>query len=225
MMIRIPQVLSKEEVKQIRAELEEASWQDGKQTAGHLAVNVKRNLQLEPGALADKISAMILEKLGGHPIFISAVLPLKVHKPRVNRYEGGGNYGFHVDNAIQMNPATSGRVRTDVSSTLFLSEPEEYEGGELVIKDTYGNQRVKLPAGDMIVYPGTSLHQVTPVTQGTRLAAFLWTQSMVRDDTQRSLLFELDCAIQNLTNTLPDSPEILRLSGVYHNLLRQWSDV
>lgn len=224
MMIQIPQLFSREEVKQIREALEKADWVDGKQTAGHLAQSAKNNLQLANGELADRIANAIVDKIGASPLFISAALPLRVHKPRVNRYEGGGNYGYHVDNAIQMAANTNIRIRTDVSSTVFFSDPDEYEGGELVIQDTYGSQRVKLPAGDMIVYPGTSLHQVTPVSSGTRYASFFWTQSMVRDDTQRALLFELDRSIQNLTQTLPDSPELLRLSGVYHNLLRQWSE-
>lgn len=222
MMLQIPQLFSVDEVKEIRKQLETAEWMDGKATAGQQAKASKNNLQLAPGELADKIASMVMTRAKANPLFFAAVLPLKMHPPRVNRYEGGGNYGFHVDNAFQS--GSGGLVRTDVSSTLFLSDPDEYEGGELVIEDTYGTHRVKLAAGSLVVYPGTSLHQVTPVMRGTRLATFFWSQSMVRDDTQRRLLVELDGSIQRLTNDVPNHPDLLRLTGLYHNLLRQWAD-
>ena len=155
---------------------------------------------------------------------MSAALPLRVLPPRFNRYEGGGNYGFHIDNSVMNVPGAALRIRTDISSTLFFSDPDEYDGGELVIQDTYGEQRIKLPAGDLVVYPGTSLHQVTPVTRGARLASFFWTQSLVRDDAQRSLLYQMDRAIQSLTAKGGSDDEVSTLIGVYHNLLRQWSE-
>ena len=176
MMLQIPQLLSKDEVHEIRRLLENAKWDDGRLTAGHVAKSVKNNLQLEQGELSAKLSNFILDRLAQTPQFIAAVLPNKVFTPRINRYEGGGTYGYHVDNAFQNFAGTAQRVRTDVSSTLFLSEPDEYDGGELVIEDTYGTHQVKLPAGSLVIYPGTSVHQVTPVTRGARVAAFLVTK-------------------------------------------------
>ncbi len=224
MMLQIPNVLTPEQVQQCRQALDQADWTDGRATAGHLAQKAKNNQQLPAGELAGKLSDFILDRLAATPLFISAALPLKVFPPRFNRYEGGGNYGNHVDNAILTIAGTPHRVRTDVSATLFLSNPDEYEGGELLVEDTYGSHSVKLPAGHMVLYPGTSLHRVTPVTRGARVASFFWIQSLVRDDSQRSLLLELDTAIQRLTQSHPDSPELVRLTGVYHNLLRQWSE-
>lgn len=224
MMLQIPNVLTPEQVQQCRQALDQADWTDGRATAGHLAQKAKNNQQLPAGELAGKLADFILDRLAATPLFISAALPLKVFPPRFNRYEGGGNYGNHVDNAILTISGTPHRVRTDVSATLFLSNPDEYEGGELLVEDTYGSHSVKLPAGHMVLYPGTSLHRVTPVTRGVRVASFFWIQSLVRDDSQRSLLLELDTAIQRLTQSLPDSPELVRLTGVYHNLLRQWSE-
>ncbi len=224
-MLQIPAFLSFEQVRQFNEALHAQSWEDGRQTAGHLAVGVKRNLQLaHDNPVATQLGDFILQALGKTPLFLSAALPLKVVPPMFNRYEGGGTYGDHVDSAIRSVPGTPHRVRTDISATLFLSDPDSYEGGELVVNDTYGEHAVKLAAGDMVLYPGTSLHHVRPVTKGTRLAAFFWVQSLVRDDTQRTILYEMDTAIQQLTREQPESSATLKLSGVYHNLLRQWSD-
>lgn len=226
MLLHIPKIFTADEVSYIRSRLEQASWQEGKLTAGHLAINTKDNQQLnEEDPFAIELGDEIIKRLGSHPLFISAALPNKVYPPMFNRYTGGGTYGFHVDNAIRKPQNSHHRVRTDVSSTLFFSNPDEYQGGELVIQDTYGEQRVRLPAGDLVLYPSTSLHQVTPVTQGTRYASFLWTQSMVRSDEQRRLLFDLDTAIQQLTKDLPNHPALLTLTGNYHNLLRQWAEI
>lgn len=226
MLLQIPNVFSKEEVRYIRQRLEQANWQNGQLTAGHIAINCKDNEQLpEEDPFAIELGDEIIKRLGNHPLFISAALPHKVFPPMFNRYQGGGTYGFHVDNAIRKPKTSLQRVRTDVSSTLFFSEPEEYEGGELVIQDTYGEQRVRLPAGDLVLYPSTSLHQVTPVTSGARYASFLWTQSMVRSDEKRRLLFDMDCAIQQLVQDVPNHPSIIKLSGNYHNLLRQWAEI
>ncbi|HBX57403.1 Fe2+-dependent dioxygenase [Pseudomonas sp. UBA2684] len=225
MMLTIPNILTPEQLRQCRAALEQAAWQDGKQTAGHVAARAKDNQQLaQDDPLSVQIGDFILERLGSEPRFIAAALPLKVLPPRFNRYSAGGTYGNHIDNAIFSVPGTSHRVRSDLSATLFFSEPEEYDGGELVVEDTYGSHRVKLPAGQLVLYPGSSLHRVTPVTRGTRLAAFFWIQSLVREDSQRSLLLELDNAVQALTAEVPQSPELVRLTGVYHNLLRQWAN-
>jgi PKHD-type hydroxylase len=224
MMLQVPQLFSKEEVGEIRRLLETAAWDDGRLTAGHIAQSAKNNLQLKPGELSEKLASTILDRLGKSPLFISAVLPKTVYTPRINRYEGGGTYGNHVDNAFQTFAGTAQRVRTDVSTTLFLSEPEEYEGGELVVEDTYGVQGIKLPAGSLIIYPGTSVHRVNPVTKGARTAAFFWSQSLVRDDAKRRLLFELDQSIQSLTQQGNAPDEVVRLSGIYHNLLRQWAE-
>ena len=226
MMIRIPAVLTAEEVRDCRSLLEQADWQDGRATAGHQAIRVKSNLQLPlDSPLAQKLGNLILQKLGQCPLFIASALPLRILSPRFNRYEGGGTYGSHIDNALFPLPGTGDYVRTDISSTLFFSDPDEYEGGELVVEDHYGDHRVKLPAGDMVVYPGTSHHLVTPVTRGARYASFFWTQSMVPSEVQRRTLFELDTAIQRLTADHPDHASIAELTGVYHNLLRQWSVV
>ncbi|ARU05278.1 Fe2+-dependent dioxygenase [Comamonas serinivorans] len=224
MLLHLPQLLTADEVRQCRSALEAAEWADGKATAGHLAARVKRNLQLPlDSAVGRQIGNLILDRLGAHPDFMAAALPLKVLPPRFNRYEGGGTYGNHVDNALFTIPGTAIKVRSDLSSTLFLSSPDEYEGGELVVEDTFGTQNVKLAAGDLIVYPGTSLHRVTPVTRGVRYAAFFWTQSLVASDEQRRTLLELDRAIQRLTADHPEHAAIDQLTGVYHNLLRQWS--
>ena len=225
MLLRIPALLTPEEVRACRQALEQADWQDGRATAGHLAVKVKSNLQLPlDSPLAAQIGNLILDKLGASPLFMSAALPLKVLPPRFNRYEGGGTYGNHIDNAFFNIPGTAIKVRTDVSTTVFFSDPGEYEGGELIVEDTYGHQGVKLAAGDAIVYPGTSLHRVNPVTRGVRFASFFWTQSLVKSDEQRRLLFELDQSIQQMTADHPDHPAISALSGTYHNLLRMWSE-
>ncbi|MDE1557160.1 MULTISPECIES: Fe2+-dependent dioxygenase [Comamonas] len=225
MMLRIPSLLTPDEVRDCRQALEQATWQDGRTTAGSLAVKVKSNLQLPiDSPIAARLGHLILDRLGRNPLFLSAALPLRVLPPRFNRYEGGGTYGNHIDNALFVIPGTAIKVRTDVSTTVFFSDPEEYEGGELIVEDTYGHQSVKLAAGDAIVYPGTSLHRVNPVTRGTRYASFFWTQSLVKSDEQRCLLFDLDQSIQQLTVDHPDHAKLSALSGTYHNLLRMWSE-
>lgn len=224
MLLRIPALLTRDEVRACRQALEQAEWQDGRATAGHLAAGVKANLQLPiDSPLAAQLGDLILDKLGASPLFMAAALPLKVLPPRFNRYEGGGTYGNHIDNAFFTIPGTAIKVRTDVSTTVFFSDPDEYEGGELIVEDTYGQQSVKLPAGDAIVYPGTSLHRVNPVTRGTRFASFFWTHSLVASAEQRRLLFDLDQQIQQLTARHPGDPALAALSGTYHNLLRMWS--
>lgn len=224
MLITIPQALTPEEVKICRDLLENAQWQDGKKTAGYLAQGVKSNLQLSiDDPTAKKLSEFLLGILHINPTFIAAALPCRILPPRFNKYEGGGAYGFHIDNAIFPHPTTGQQIRTDVSSTVFFSDPDEYEGGELIIADTYGEQSVKLNAGDIVVYPGNSLHKVNPVTRGTRFASFLWTQSMVREAHKRSILWELDQSIQKLAQLNSDPEDLARLSGVYHNLIREWA--
>lgn len=225
MLVQIPDVLSADEVRQCRQALEQAAWTDGRLTAGHVAAKAKNNEQLaHDDALANRIGNLILDRLGAIPRFMAAALPLRVLPPRFNRYTGGGTYANHIDNAVFTIPGTALRVRSDLSATLFFSEPGDYDGGELVIEDSYGAHRVKLPAGHLVLYPGTSLHRVTPVTRGARLAAFFWVQSLVRDDARRALLLDLDDAIQRVTAQLPDDPAIAALAGVYHNLLRQWAE-
>lgn len=226
MMLHIPQVLAPEEVAEFRQLLAQADWVDGAATAGAQAVQRKRNLQLPTDSMiGQQLGARVAAALQRHPLFMSAVLPARILPPRFNRYEGGGTYGNHIDSALHLDPYRQDRVRTDVSTTLFLSEPDEYEGGELIVEDNYGAHEVKLPAGDAIVYPATSLHRVEPVTQGTRIASFLWTQSMVRDDWQRHMLFELDMTIIKLRHQLGDSNELVALTGHYNNLLRQWAEL
>jgi PKHD-type hydroxylase len=225
MMQRIPRVLGPEQVRECRAALEAADWTDGRLTAGHTAGRVKSNLQLaQDDPVGARLGNLLLDVLARNPLFLSAALPLRVLPPRFNRYQGGGAYGNHIDTAVFSVPGTPHRVRSDISATLFFSDPDEYEGGELVIEDTYGAHTVKLPAGDMVIYPGHSLHRVTPVMRGTRFAAFFWIQSLVRDDGQRALLFSLDNAIQDVTNALPEHAVSSQLLGVYHNLLRRWAE-
>lgn len=225
MLLRIPNLLSADEVQAGRQTLEQAQWQDGRATAGHLAAQVKDNLQLPLDSPAAKqLGNLILDRLASNPLYLSAALPLKVLPPRFNRYEGGGTYGNHIDNALFVIPGTATKVRSDVSTTVFFSQPDEYEGGELVVEDTFGDQRVKLAAGDAIVYPGTSLHRVNPVTRGVRYASFFWAQSLIRSAEQRRLLFDLDQSIQALSADCPEHPRISALSGTYHNLLRMWAE-
>lgn len=225
MMLHIPQVLAPQEVAEFRQLLAEADWVDGAATAGAQAAQRKRNLQLPADSvIGQQLGARVAAALQRHPLFMSAALPARILPPRFNRYEGGGTYGNHIDSALHLDPYRQDRVRTDVSTTLFLSEPEEYEGGELIVEDNYGAHEVKLPAGDAIVYPATSLHRVEPVTKGARIASFLWTQSMVRDDWQRHMLFELDMTIIKLRHQLGDSDELVALTGHYNNLLRQWAE-
>ena len=226
MLIQIPNVLTAEQVIACRKRLDAAGWIDGGVTAGHQSRIAKHNMQLaEDDAIAISIGDLILEELQRNPLFVSAALPSKIFPPLFNRYAGGQNFGTHVDNAVRQVSGTEHRVRTDLSATLFFSNPDEYEGGELVIEDNYGVQRVKLSAGSMILYPASSLHHVTPVTTGQRVASFFWIQSMVRDDGQRTLLFDLDSSIQRLASESPDHPSVIQLTGVYHNLLRRWADV
>ena len=226
MLLSIPNVLSPEQVAEARRLLESADWVDGKVSAGHQGARVKDNLQLPvESPVARQVGAMILKALGSNPLFMSAALPLHILPPMFNRYSGGQTFGTHVDGSIRVVPGTNHRLRTDLSCTLFFAGPEEYDGGELIIEDTYGSKSVKLPAGHMILYPSTSLHQVTPVTRGTRLCSFFWLQSMIRDNGQRSLLFDMDVAIQRLGAENATHPSVIQLTGVYHNLLRQWAEM
>jgi PKHD-type hydroxylase len=228
MLLNIPDVLNAEQVASALALLQSADWADGRITAGYQSAKAKDNAQLpETSAVAKELGAVILEALSRNSTFFSAALPRRIYAPLFNRYEGGQSFGFHVDNAVRYDRSRGGAeaVRTDLSATLFLSAPEDYDGGELIIEDTYGTHSIKLPAGHMVLYPGTSLHRVTPVTRGARVASFFWIQSMVRDDGQRRLMFELDVSIRRLTQELPDHPALVQLTGVYHNLLRQWTEV
>ena len=222
----IPDVLTPAQVAEARALLDAADWVDGRTTAGHQAAQVKDNQQLPATAQAARqVGEMILKALHASPHFTAAALPLHILPPMFNRYAGGQHFGSHVDGSIRQVPGTARRLRTDLSCTLFFAGPDEYDGGELIIEDTYGTQSVKLPAGHLILYPGTSLHHVKPVTRGTRLCSFFWIQSMIRDDHQRRLLLDLDVSIQQLGPQLASHPATVRLTGVYHNLLRQWAEV
>ncbi len=226
MLIHIPDILSKQQVEEFRAQLKQADWIDGRATVGVQGAQVKKNRQLPINSIvAHKLGEIILTAIYNNPIFMAAALPLRIVPPLFNSYEGGEHYGLHVDGAIRLVPGSNLSLRTDISSTLFLSEPDEYEGGELVVQDTYGSHEVKLPAGDLILYPSTSLHKVEPVTKGERVCSFFWTQSMVRDDWQRNTLYELDTNIQQLRKKLGDCDEVVALTGHYHNLLRQWSEL
>jgi PKHD-type hydroxylase len=226
MLLHVPDVLSSGQVAEFRRQLDAAAWVDGRVTAGHQSAKAKDNAQLpEDSPVARRLGAQIVEALERNALFVSAALPLRIFPPLFNRYSSGQSFGVHVDNAVRAVRDTTHRVRTDVSATLFLASPAEYEGGELVIEDTYGMHSIKLPAGHMILYPSTSLHRVQAVTQGARLASFFWIQSMVRDDGRRTLLFDLDTAIQRLGADAPDHPSVVQLTGVYHNLLRQWSEL
>lgn len=226
MLLQIPNVLTPAQVAEARAELAAADWVDGRVTAGYQSAKAKNNHQLpEDSPVAKRLGDKILQALGANPLFMSAALPAKIYPPLFNRYEGGGNFGVHVDNAVRMIRGTAHRVRTDISATLFLAEPDEYDGGELVIEDTYGAKSVKLPAGHMILYPATSLHKVTAVTRGARIASFFWIQSLIREDAQRTMLFDMDTAIQRLGSDMPEHPSLVQLTGVYHNLVRRWADV
>jgi PKHD-type hydroxylase len=225
MLVAIENLLSKDEVREFRSELDCATWQDGSNTAGSLARLAKRNLQLaDDSTTAVRLGNRVLQKLGNHPQFVSAALPAKIYPPKFNCYTGGGSYGTHIDSALMQIPGTTTIVRSDLSATLFLSEPDEYEGGELEVDAAFGIQAIKLEAGSMILYPSSSLHRVTPVTQGARIASFFWIESMVRDDGERETLYDLDQTIQRLTATLPaGNSELLTLTGIYHNLLRRWA--
>lgn len=225
MMLHIPNVLTPEQVQECRQLLGQAAWQDGNTTSGFQSAMAKNNLQLaHDSAVASKIGALIVQALQNNPLFISAALPETIFPPLFNCYQEGQGFGVHVDNAIRMDPSTGQKVRTDLSATLFFSEPHEYEGGELVVEDTYGAHSVKLPAGDMILYPSSSLHQVLPITRGQRVCSFFWLQSMIREDAQRSLLFDLDTSIQEVNQAMgAGHTTSVQLTGVYHNLLRRWA--
>ena len=226
MLLQIPNVLTPEQLARARDLIGRADWVDGRVTAGHQSARAKNNLQVpEDHPSARETAELILQALNRNSLFISAALPLKVFPPLFNRYEGGQSFGSHVDNAIRQVPGTGHRIRTDLSATLFLTDPDEYDGGELVVEDTYGVHTVKLPAGHMVLYPSTSLHHVRPVTRGARVSSFFWIQSMVRDDGQRTLLFDLDSAIQRIAVDAAVRAPVLQLTGVYHNLLRQWAEL
>lgn len=228
MLLHIPATLTPTQLSETRTALHHAEWVDGRVTVGAQGAQVKRNQQLpDASPLRQQLGEIVLTALAANPLFHAATLPAHILPPRFNRYEGGGEYGFHVDGAV-MGLATAPdqvatQMRSDISCTLFLAEPNEYEGGELVISDTYGEHEIKLPAGDLIVYPSSSLHRVTPVTRGARLASFFWVQSLVRDAEQRRMLLELDTSIQALTTANADRDSLLRLTNLYHNLLRQWA--
>ena len=224
MLVHIPNVLTAEELKRAQDHLAAAHWGDGRVTAGHQSAKVKHNLQLaEDGDTARELGDMVLRALERNALFVTAALPRVVYPPLFNRYEAGMSFGAHVDNAMRPLPRSPRRMRTDLSATLFLNE--DYDGGELLIEDTYGRQSVKLPAGHMILYPATTLHRVAPVTRGVRLAAFFWIQSMVKDDGERRLLFDLDRTIVDLAKDAPESAAVVRLTALYHNLVRKWGEV
>lgn len=227
MLICIPDVLSKDDVADFRRLMDSAKWEDGRSTAGSQSALVKDNTQLPPDSkISRKLGERVLTALAANPLFISAAIPLRIFPPLFNRYGVGNHFGLHVDNAVRGDKLTGQRIRTDLSATLFLSEPDEYDGGELIAEDHYGSHEVKLAAGSMVLYPATSLHMVTPVTRGTRVASFFWIQSMVHDAQARSMIFDLDQSIQALATRLGvDDPEIVRLTGLYHNLIRHWAQL
>lgn len=224
MLFHIPQVLTAEEVAEFRRRLDNADWTDGRETVGHQGAKVKRNQQLpDSSPVKAELGRAVLAALKRSPLFFAAALPRKILPPRFNRYTGGGEYGFHVDGAV-MSIGGDEHLRSDVSCTLFLNDPDEYDGGRLIISDTYGEHVVAKPAGDAVIYPSSSLHRVEPVTRGARIASFFWIQSLVRDDSQRRTLLELDTSIQKLTLDGADEDALLQLTCVYHNLLRRWSE-
>ncbi|MGO9048829.1 MAG: Fe2+-dependent dioxygenase [Xanthobacteraceae bacterium] len=227
MLICVPNVLSKAEVADFRAAMDAADWEDGRSTAGAQSAMVKKNEQLPPnGNLARRLGEANVKALIANPLFVSAAIPKEIFPPLFNRYGAGQHFGVHVDNAVRGDHLTGVRIRTDLSVTLFLSEPEQYDGGELIVEDYYGSHRVKLPAGHLVLYPASSLHAVTPVTRGVRVASFFWLQSMIRDGHARSLIFDLDSAIQGLVGRIGrDDAEMVKLTGIYHNLIRCWAEV
>jgi PKHD-type hydroxylase len=226
MMLHVAGVLNRDEVAGIRREIDGAEWTSGRATVGAQGAQRKHNQQLDPALpVARSLGERLQVRLRGHAQFFSATLPLRILPPMFNRYEGGGSYGLHVDGAVMNQLGSPQPLRSDVSSTLFLCEPEDYEGGELIVRDTYGEHEVKLPAGDLVIYPSTSLHQVLPVTRGVRTCAFFWVQSMVREQERRTLLYELDQTIQSLRARLGEADECVRLTSHYHNLLRLWAEV
>jgi PKHD-type hydroxylase len=226
MLLHIQDVLTESQTAQFRRKLDQASWIDGRVTAGYQSAKSKNNLQLsEDDPVAREIGDQIVNALQQNALFMAAAIPLKVFPPLFNRYDNTQSFGSHVDNAIRQVKGSSHRVRTDLAATLFLASPGEYDGGELLVEDTYGVHSVKLDAGHLVLYPASSLHQVRPVTRGARLASFFWIQSVVRDDSARTLLFDLDMAIQRLNTDVPDNPALIQLTGVYHNLMRRWAEV
>ncbi|CAN7571359.1 Fe2+-dependent dioxygenase [Phenylobacterium sp. LjRoot164] len=227
MMLHIPEVLTKPQVAELRAAIDAADWVDGNATSGTQSALAKRNEQLPEGSEAARYAGeKVLDALSRSPLFVTAALPQTVFPPLFNRYGGGQTFATHIDNSIRQSRDGSVRIRSDLSATLFLTEPEDYDGGELLVEDTYGVHEVKLPAGDLILYPASSLHQVTPVTRGARTSSFFWIQSMIRDDARRALLFQMDIAIQQLSLKVgAGAPELVSLTGTYHNLLRMWAEV
>jgi PKHD-type hydroxylase len=227
MLICIPDVLSKADVAEFRAVMDATEWEDGRSTAGSQSAEVKKNEQLPPnGEVSRKLGGHVIKALTASPLFVAAAIPRHIFPPLFNRYGVGQHFGVHVDNAVRGDHLTGIRIRTDLSVTLFLSEPDEYDGGELVVEDYYGSHEVKLPAGQLVLYPATSLHTVTPITRGVRVASFFWLQSMIRDAHARSMIFDLDQAIQGLVERLDrNDPEVVRLSGLYHNLIRYWAEL
>jgi predicted 2-oxoglutarate/Fe(II)-dependent dioxygenase YbiX len=227
MLICVPNVLSKSDVADFRRIMDAADWEDGRSTAGAQSARVKKNEQLPPNSnIARQLGEAVVRALVANPLFVSAAIPKQIFPPLFNRYGVGQHFGIHVDNAVRGDHLSGARIRTDLSVTLFLSEPEEYDGGELIVEDYYGSHRVKLPAGHLVLYPATSLHAVTEVTRGVRVASFFWLQSMVRDGQARSLIFDLDTAIQGLVQRVGrDDPELVKLTGIYHNLIRCWAEV
>jgi PKHD-type hydroxylase len=227
MLICIPDVLSKADVAEFRAVMDAAEWEDGRSTAGSQSAEVKKNEQLPPNSeVSRKLGERVIRALTANPLFVAAAIPLHIFPPLFNRYGVGQHFGVHVDNAVRGDHLTGARIRTDLSVTLFLSEPDEYDGGELVVEDYYGSHEVKLPAGQLVLYPATSLHTVTPITRGVRVASFFWLQSMIRDAHARSMIFDLDTAIQGLVGRLGrNDAEVVKLSGLYHNLIRYWAEV
>ncbi|MBA4012759.1 MAG: Fe2+-dependent dioxygenase [Phenylobacterium sp.] len=227
MMLHIPEVLTKAQVAELRRVIDAADWVDGNATSGTQSALAKRNEQLPEGSEAALFAGeKILDALSRSPLFVTAALPQTVFPPLFNRYGGGQTFATHIDNSIRQSRDGSVRIRSDLSATLFLTEPEDYDGGELLVEDTYGVHEVKLPAGDLILYPASSLHQVTPVTRGARTSSFFWIQSMIRDDARRALLFQMDIAIQQLSLKVgAGAPELVSLTGTYHNLLRMWAEV
>jgi PKHD-type hydroxylase len=227
MLICIPDVLSKAEVTEFRGVMDQTPWEDGRSTAGAQSAKVKNNEQLPPnGEVSRRLGERVIKALAANPLFVSAAIPRHIFPPLFNRYGVGQHFGVHVDNAVRGDHMTGIRIRTDLSVTLFLSEPDEYDGGELIVEDYYGSHEVKLPAGHLVLYPATSLHAVTPITRGARVASFFWLQSMIRDTHARSLIFDLDTAIQDLVARLDrNDPEVVKLTGIYHNLIRYWAEV
>jgi PKHD-type hydroxylase len=227
MLLCVPDVLSKSQVARFREIMDAATWEDGRSTAGAQSAMVKKNQQLPPdGDVARQLGETVVKAIVANPLFVSAAIPKQIFPPLFNRYGAGQHFGVHVDNAVRGDQHTGARIRTDLSVTLFLSEPDEYDGGELIVEDYYGAHQVKLPAGHLVLYPASSLHAVTPVTRGTRVASFFWLQSMIRDGNARSLVFDLDTAIQGLIGRVGrDDPDMVKLTGVYHNLIRHWAEI